>query len=78
MGDGNANTSTNSQVVVFGWREHIRRRGACTELPRDNAAGEGEERALGRDTRHGTTEHGMVWVGRTLEIGWAVGRDTFH
>lgn len=51
---------------------------ACTELPRDNAAGEGEERALGRDTRHGTTEHGMVWVGSTLEIGWAVGRDTFH
>lgn len=34
--------------------------------------------ALGRDTRHGTTEHGMVWVGSTLEIGWAVGRDTFH
>lgn len=74
MADENANTSTKLQVVVFGWREHIRQHGATL----DNTAGK-ERRglwgaALGWDTRHGMPEHGMVWVGKTSETGW----DTFH
>lgn len=49
-----------------------------TEQPLDNTAGK-ERRglwgaALGWDTRHGMPERGMVWVGKTSEIGW----DTFH